>query len=487
MAQDLNKKVLNVANKISSNMGTTALKYREKTDCDKSFAVTVLGVNQKFTGNVSNEDKTGLINKYSIPATVEAGEPNYYTVKIYGAYYVAKQNGDFKLYDKVMAYLPNGDWSNLYLDYRNTSNVRVPARFYSETEPTEGMQENDYWYEIDDGGNLIAVYQYLVNDETGEPEWTRLFDISSGPNIPDQYGNLIGGTDNTVSTSLGCKNNTIVGDRITVSGSSVSGNFIAGEDNTVSFTNHSVIVGHRNGSRSVYDGIICGSQNDATNTDGTITAGKQNSNHAHYCLLVGKMGETSGNNRLAVGNGSALVGYVNSFYVNQDGNAYATQYNTSGADYGEYFEWKDENPNSEDRRGLLVSLSGDKIYPANSIFVCGVISTRPSVCANAYDDYWHGKYKTDIFGSRVLNENGEWQLSDNYDPTQKYIPRSQRKEWSVVGLVGRLIVCDNGECTTDQYIMAENGIAIPGTVSLHIPNIKMLRRIDDNHIEVLVK
>ena len=43
----------------------------------------------------------------------------------------------------------------------------------------------------------------------------------------------------------------------------------------------------------------------------------------------------------------------------QDGAA-----STSGADYAEYFEWKDGNSSSEDRRGYSVVLDGDKIVKA---------------------------------------------------------------------------------------------------------------------------
>ena len=188
MAQDLNKKVLNVANKISSNMGTTALKYREKTDCDKSFAVTILGVNQKFTGNVSAEDQTTLITKYSIPATIEEGDPNYYTIKIYGAYYVVIQTAYFMLYDKLMAYLPNGDWSQMYLDYRSGGKgdgekVDLPVVYHTPytVDPADEyeVKDGDYWIAVESAQN--DQFKYFKQRIDGE--WITYCSASHDLNI----------------------------------------------------------------------------------------------------------------------------------------------------------------------------------------------------------------------------------------------------------------------------------------------------------------
>ena len=172
MAQDLNKKVLNVANKISSNMGTTALKYREKTDCDKSFAVTVLGVNRKFIDAVPGSDRTSIISKYSIPTTFEDGDPNYYTIKINGAYYVIIQNANFMLYDKLMAYLPNGDWSRMYLDYQTGGKGdggRVPVVYSSvysyDPADTYDVKDGDYWIATESGYNEFKYFKQRVNGE----------------------------------------------------------------------------------------------------------------------------------------------------------------------------------------------------------------------------------------------------------------------------------------------------------------------------------
>ena len=75
-------------------------------------------------------------------------------------------------------------------------------------------------------------------------------------------------------------------------------------------------------------------------------------------------------------------------------------------------------------------------------------------------------------------------LNPDYDPEKKYIPREQRPEWAAVGLVGRLIVIDDGSCKTGGYCTAKNGIA---ACSKSATRARVLKRIDDTHVEVLVK
>ena len=173
------------------------------------------------------------------------------------------------------------------------------------------------------------------------------------------------------------------------------------------------------------------------------------------------------------------------FAIDSAGNVYAAGgYNSMGADYAEFFEWADGNPDGEDRRGMLVSLDGDKIASAHGDDFIGIISVNPSVAGNSYDMHWHGKYKTDAFGAVMLDEAGKAIISDDYDPNRRYIPRSKRKEWAAVGMVGRLIVCDNGSCKPGGYISARNGI---GVHSVSPTAARVLKRVDDKHVEVLMK
>ena len=134
------------------------------------------------------------------------------------------------------------------------------------------------------------------------------------------------------------------------------------------------------------------------------------------------------------------------FLFRGDGNAYqdgGTTWSTP-ADYAEMFEWEDGNPNNEDRRGISVVLVGDKIRAATSSDdtsqIIGVISGNPAVTGDGAYTKWHLKYLLDDYNNYILDENGERKLNPDYDSTKTYIPREDRKEWSAVGMLGKLRV-----------------------------------------------
>lgn len=207
-----------------------------------------------------------------------------------------------------------------------------------------------------------------------------------------------------------------------------------------------------------------------------------------------------------IGNGSSSEA-KNAFRVTASGSILANaEYNSTGADYAELFEWLDSNINEEDRRGLFVTLDGDKIRLANSqdTYILGVVSGNPSVVGDNFDDDWCKKYLTDVFGTPILenksfpaitDENGNviqkayedkcFVLNPLYDSTQTYIPRSKRKEWVTVGIVGKLVVIDDGTCEANGYCYpSQNGIA---TNSINKTNYRVMKRIDDSHIQIFIK
>jgi len=141
------------------------------------------------------------------------------------------------------------------------------------------------------------------------------------------------------------------------------------------------------------------------------------------------------------------------FYFRGDGLAAADQsFNGGGADYAEYFEWSDGNPDDEDRRGISVVLDNDKIRPALAgEDPIGVISGNPSVVGDAAWNKWKGKHLRDDYGSYILDENGERQLNPDYDPDIEYINREDRPEWDCVGLMGKLRI-RKGQPTGSRWI-----------------------------------
>jgi hypothetical protein len=155
----------------------------------------------------------------------------------------------------------------------------------------------------------------------------------------------------------------------------------------------------------------------------------------------------------------------NEFNLRGDGNAYADgSWNGGGADYAEFFEWSDGNPDEEDRRGISVVLDGNQIRPAvNGEDPIGVISGNPSVVGDAAWNKWSGKYLRDDYGTYILedyevvNDEGETvvqqrrKLNPAYDPDQEYVSREQRPEWDCVGLMGKLRI-RKGQPTGSRWI-----------------------------------
>jgi hypothetical protein len=172
-----------------------------------------------------------------------------------------------------------------------------------------------------------------------------------------------------------------------------------------------------------------------------------------------------------------------------------------GVDYAEYFEWKDGNSSDEDRRGHSVILDEEKIVVATSSDdtskIIGIVSTNPSVVGGGDIEKWVHKYLRDDYDSLIWEEHTvtEWtdedgkdhsydtdripsdvtapsdatviseeedkygntiklkrkKLNPEWDSSQQYISREDRKEWEAIGLVGKLRL-KKGEPTNPNWI-----------------------------------
>ena len=200
--------------------------------------------------------------------------------------------------------------------------------------------------------------------------------------------------------------------------------------------------------------------------------------------------------RFIIGSGSNDVARKNLVVV-QDGENTSAASGTGGlmtwgpvksgvstiGDFGEYFEWLDGNPNNEDRIGYMVQLNGDKIELATAFTRCiGVISGTASFLSGACSLDWQGRFLKDKFGRYLKDENGEFIVNPDYNPDLEYIPREQRKEWDVVGLVGQVITRQDGTLTVGGHAGVKNGIATNATNGYRV-----LRIIDNETALLLVK
>lgn len=206
-----------------------------------------------------------------------------------------------------------------------------------------------------------------------------------------------------------------------------------------------------------------------------------------------------------------IIGYgvpgikANAFRVTAAGKCMGAQsFGSSGADYAEFFEWRDGNKKAEDRRGLFATLDGDKIRLATAAddYIVGVISANPSVVGDVQSENWHGMYKKDVFGQPLTEtvevpestdeETGEvvsahtitrYVVNPDYDPDEEYTSREFRKEWACVGLMGKLIVVDDGTCEVNGYCKAADG----GKATKADTGYRVMKRIDGTHIQILYR
>ena len=213
------------------------------------------------------------------------------------------------------------------------------------------------------------------------------------------------------------------------------------------------------------------------------------------------------------------------FKIVSNGNGYFDGSADAGnADYAEYFEWADGNPNNEDRRGypvIIVPNTNGKIGIATTgddhSQIMGIVSANPGFVGDTASLNWQGRHLKDEWGSWVTedqeflvwnkkgtytNENGEkvenpqpnindpncdpehsvlvseiattpdipqYALDNNlritrparvtnpdFDPSQTYTSRSDRQEWTPVGLMGKLWLRAN-QPTGDRWIKLKDG------------------------------
>lgn len=195
----------------------------------------------------------------------------------------------------------------------------------------------------------------------------------------------------------------------------------------------------------------------------------------------------------------------NALTVDTTGNlAIAGTMSSAGADYAEFFEWKDGNPEAQDRVGYIVSLDGNKLTLANEgDYILGVVSGTATVLGDNPEWNWAKRWVTDDFGriqyeDKVIHHeaeerNGEtipaWDetikapvVNPDYDPNQEYTKRADRPEWSAVGMMGKLYVRDDGTCQVNGYAKPINGVATASTSGMRV-----IERVSDNVIRVVIK
>lgn len=353
----------------------------------------------------------------------------------------------------------------------------------------------------------------------------------SGGSVSVDGTTIIQNDDGTISTAFGkgymyVDSDSLIGADNTLN-ATPSKSIIFGSGNKVYSStwgklSNSVVIGNNNffnGGSMASNSIYLGSNNTVMNVGGilagnscTMTVGTDIYNPTP-CIMVGanlqsakqnpyalfgKNGNLQNNQMLAVAYGSSKSD-APIFSVDTSGNVNANgTISGGGSDYAEFFEWQDGNPEEEDRVGLIVALRGDKIVLAqDGDDVLGIVSGTATVLGDNAEYTWSKIHLRDDFGRLIYedvvfkNEDGTTYTEKHpkknpaYNPEEEYIARSKRKEWDVVGMLGKLYVRDDGTCGAGGYAkVGADGIA---TLSQEPTNMYVMKRTAANIVRVLFK
>lgn len=213
---------------------------------------------------------------------------------------------------------------------------------------------------------------------------------------------------------------------------------------------------------------------------------------------------------------------TNGYTLDWTGNATfaGTVTSASGADYAEYFEWKDGNKDSEDRVGYIVTLDGDKIVKAKAgDDILGIISGCATVIGDNAEWNWQGRFERDEFGRIIYDQveqfidtpDPDWEPNPEkpdeevpmikkslgyfpvprenaaYDPTKEYANRSNRPEWDTVGMMGKLYVRDDGTAAINDYVTVSATTDGVATKAEGRTSMRVMERVNDHIIRVCFK
>lgn len=242
------------------------------------------------------------------------------------------------------------------------------------------------------------------------------------------------------------------------------------------------------------NGTAMGSYNECGKA--SVTIGYELKVTAPYATAIGKYNADRNSYGTTTPEGLFEIGFgyydseteddigVNVFRVSAEGKVYAREATiNTGADYAEYIKpWFDNNEDNEDRRGYFVTIRNGLLYKAEpDDYIVGITSGNPSVIGNGDED-WLGRWKRDEFNQLIyedievadfdyeFDEDGNRKRVkigshterhpvqvENYDPTQEYVERKDRPEWSCVGMIGVIPLRDDGTCEAGGFAKCGKG------------------------------
>ncbi len=158
---------------------------------------------------------------------------------------------------------------------------------------------------------------------------------------------------------------------------------------------------------------------------------------------------------------------------------------SSGQNFGDYAEYFESQSGQAIPNGTIVTLDGRYVRKAQvNDKPIGIISGTAGVILGDQMFHHKDKFLKDEFGVTLTEwQTKEWEDDEGITYSEEvevpipnpdyvefedeYIPRSERPEWNVVGLVGQVFTRFKGELKPNDYIKAENGIGVRDNVNGH--------------------
>ncbi|KXN99440.1 MULTISPECIES: peptidase G2 autoproteolytic cleavage domain-containing protein [Bacillus cereus group] len=282
------------------------------------------------------------------------------------------------------------------------------------------------------------------------------------------------------------------------------GSFSHAEGSKTKATGHS---SHSEGSETTAGGSYSHAEGkhtialgEAAHAEGTATIANGFSSHAegnhtstaHFAgsHIMGRFGTAEESYSWFIANGTNETDHnIGAKWLAHNGEMYidGASYNASGTDFAQMFETVD---NTLIDVGYFVTFSSEekiRIATSNDSFILGISSATPALIGNSGALSWQKRYKTDSFGKRqyVRSESHDIQplLNTEWDPACEYIARKDRTEWLPVGLIGQMLVRDDGTCETHGYCRPnDDGIATKSESGFFV-----IKRTSENQILILFR
>ncbi len=208
-----------------------------------------------------------------------------------------------------------------------------------------------------------------------------------------------------------------------------------------------------------------------------------------YCqTIVNSRGVKSpGNYHFLLGYGLNGADYANTTIdmSSTSGNIKTKGTVSSGQNFGDYAEYFESQSGQAIPNGTIVTLDGRYIRKAQiGDKPIGVISGTAGVILGDQMFHHKDKFLKDEFGVTLTewqtkewqDDEGNWYSEevevpipnpDYIEYEDDYIPRSERPEWNVVGLVGQVFTRFKGELKPNDYIKSDNGVGVRDNVNGH--------------------